>query len=1073
MFPFNITNPGFMIANLPTSLEAAFLTNLAGLSYATGDILYYNGSVITRLPIGTNAHVLTVSSGLPVWAAPTGGGGGGYTNLTEFVDQTAWRLFYSNADGDVVELGFGTSGQYLKSQGATTAPTWDTPVGGVSSVNTFTGDVVLDADDIDDTLTTNKWSTAAEKTKLGYISITQAVDLDALESASHAPVTVLDSSEIDFTLVGQQITASIIAGSIDESKLDTSVNASLDLADSASQPGHTHTASEITDFDTAVAANSAVAANTAKVSNATHTGEVTGSTALVVDKTAITNKTNVTAATGDSVLISDVSDADNLKKVTIQSIINLASGGGNTFNDIFIDQAGGTSDTFGVLAGARNGSNTLFTVSESVYATGTLKVWLNGQLLTQGSSEDYVETTPASGTFTLAVAPVSTDEITVEYQKVVTNSDTIVTTTTIDELAQDAVGSILVDSSEIDFTYNDATPSITASIVAGSIDETKLDASVNASLDLADSASQPGHTHIASNITDFSTAVSANADVAANTAARHSAVSLAGTPDYLTLAGQVITLNQIDLTTDVTGDLPFANMVEIPTNRILGRSTAGTGDIEALADAAARTIMGLATSDSPQFAGINLGHATDTTITRVSAGRITVEGVNVLLAGDNVSTLTNDSGYLTSFTETDPIVGAISGIVKANGAGTISAAVAGTDYLAPAAIGTTVQPYDANLPTWPATVDATEVGYLNGVTSGIQTQIDAKPTIFSGAGAPASTPTKVGDIYIDTTGDDAYIAVGTASSADWEKSNDGAGGGSGDVVGPASATDNAVARFDTTTGKLIQNSGVTIGDDSSTSITGTTTGVDFSIYNTEDDYATLNVNNSATYLELSTGGFAYGYIDGQFNLFQTNLSGASGVQFLLDHASPSPAASDVIGEILFQGKDSAANNTSYGRIRTVITDPTNTIEYGYMVFATMDNGTFADRVYLSRSGLSPVSSNITPLGQSSLHWADLFLGTGAVINFNNGNATLTHSAGLLTSNVDIVVPAETYGAGWNGSNEVPTKNDVYDAMISRVVRVVHGATASTARPSDASYVEWVGSVEPTNAINNDTWVVTT
>lgn len=34
----------------------------------------------------------------------------------------------------------------------------------------------------------------------------------------------------------------------------------------------------------------------------------------------------------------------------------------------------------------------------------------------------------------------------------------------------------------------------------------------------------------------------------------------------------------------------------------------------------------------------------------------------------------------------------------------------------------------------------------------------------------------------------------------------------GDVVGPASATDNAVARFDTTTGKLIQNSLVTVSD---------------------------------------------------------------------------------------------------------------------------------------------------------------------------------------------------------------------------------------------------------------------
>ena len=41
----------------------------------------------------------------------------------------------------------------------------------------------------------------------------------------------------------------------------------------------------------------------------------------------------------------------------------------------------------------------------------------------------------------------------------------------------------------------------------------------------------------------------------------------------------------------------------------------------------------------------------------------------------------------------------------------------------------------------------------------------------------------------------------------------------GDVVGPASATDNAVARFDTTTGKLLQNSVVLVGD------TGVVTGV--------------------------------------------------------------------------------------------------------------------------------------------------------------------------------------------------------------------------------------------------------
>jgi hypothetical protein len=41
----------------------------------------------------------------------------------------------------------------------------------------------------------------------------------------------------------------------------------------------------------------------------------------------------------------------------------------------------------------------------------------------------------------------------------------------------------------------------------------------------------------------------------------------------------------------------------------------------------------------------------------------------------------SSAGYLTSYTETDPVVGAVTGIVKADGAGNISAAVAGTDYL--------------------------------------------------------------------------------------------------------------------------------------------------------------------------------------------------------------------------------------------------------------------------------------------------------------------------------------------------------------------------------------------------------
>lgn len=39
----------------------------------------------------------------------------------------------------------------------------------------------------------------------------------------------------------------------------------------------------------------------------------------------------------------------------------------------------------------------------------------------------------------------------------------------------------------------------------------------------------------------------------------------------------------------------------------------------------------------------------------------------------------------------------------------------------------------------------------------------------SGVGAPTSTPTMVGAVYIDTTNKKFYFAVGMSSSADWKK----------------------------------------------------------------------------------------------------------------------------------------------------------------------------------------------------------------------------------------------------------------------------------------------------------------
>lgn len=49
----------------------------------------------------------------------------------------------------------------------------------------------------------------------------------------------------------------------------------------------------------------------------------------------------------------------------------------------------------------------------------------------------------------------------------------------------------------------------------------------------------------------------------------------------------------------------------------------------------------------------------------------------------------------------------------------------------------------------------------------INTELNTKPTISSGAVAPASTPSKIGDIYVDTAAGKLYFAKGTTNSSDW------------------------------------------------------------------------------------------------------------------------------------------------------------------------------------------------------------------------------------------------------------------------------------------------------------------
>lgn len=190
----------------------------------------------------------------------------------------------------------------------------------------------------------------------------------------------------------------------------------------------------------------------------------------------------------------------------------------------------------------------------------------------------------------------------------------------------------------------------------------------------------------------------------------------------------------ITLTGDVTGSgtssfaatiannsVTYAKMQDISaTSRVLGRITAGAGDTEELTGTNVRTIAGLATSDSPQFAGIEVGNASDTTITRSSAGIISVEGATVPLnSTTNIHTAQQlELGHASDTTITRVSAGVI--------------AVEGVTVLTTA----TGQPLDSDLTTI-AGLTATSDNIIQSASSAWSSRTPAQVT--------ATLPTVIGD----------------------------------------------------------------------------------------------------------------------------------------------------------------------------------------------------------------------------------------------------------------------------------------------------------------------------------------
>jgi hypothetical protein len=275
-----------------------------------------------------------------------------------------------------------------------------------------------------------------------------------------------------------------------------------------------------------------------------------------------------------------------------------------------------------------------------------------------------------------------------------------------------------------------------------------------------------------------------------------------------------------------------------------------------------------------------------------------------LLAALTDETGTGANVFATSPTLVTPILGTPTSATLTNATGLpLSTGVTGTLPVANGGTGTATPSIVAGTNvtvtgTWPNQTIAASGG------SGSVTSVAATvPSLFSISGSPITTSGTLAMTYSGTalpvanggTGQTSYtdgqllignttgntLAKATLTAGSGITITNGSGaitiassGGSGDVVGPASSTDNALVRFDTTTGKLVQNSTALLTDAGAlsglTDITATglvrTSGTGFQNGNTTDAFskfaydggsAALNITN-----EYNSGGAggAYGQI---------------------------------------------------------------------------------------------------------------------------------------------------------------------------------------------------------------------
>jgi len=184
-----------------------------------------------------------------------------------------------------------------------------------------------------------------------------------------------------------------------------------------------------------------------------------------------------------------------------------------------------------------------------------------------------------------------------------------------DEQAQDAVGTILVDTATIDFTYDDATPAISAIVIDNSISNAKLRDSVALSV-IGRSANSAGDP----------------ADIAAT----------ATSGAVLRESGSTVGFGQVATAGIADDAVTYAKIQNVTDARLLGRSAGSAGDVQEITVGSPVTLSS-GTLDFDET--VTLGNNARVAVSKNSGAVVGTRRRINLIEGANVTlTISDDAG---------------------------------------------------------------------------------------------------------------------------------------------------------------------------------------------------------------------------------------------------------------------------------------------------------------------------------------------------------------------------------------------------------------------------------------------